>query len=173
MDCETKRTVSQACMERLRVRVREDTRTLLAGYLPATVEPMNNAKPMLKDDALLLRLYADGTKGADMSPGDPIALAAYNRIVYLEALINTPHTNDFLEAVRLEAAHQREHWGSSQDEGKTDADWFWLLGHLAGKAVHLPEKQLHHIITSAAVLLNWHMQRTVGSSMRPGIAPPK
>lgn len=133
---------------------------------------MSNATFPKTDSDLLRKLYSDGTIGADRSPGDPVALAAFHRIVYLETLINTPHTNDFLEAVRLEAAHQREHWGSPHDEGKTDADWFWLLGHLASKAVHLPEKQLHHIITSAAVLLNWHMQRTVGTSMRPGIAPP-
>ncbi|HYE39907.1 MAG TPA: hypothetical protein VEB23_08240, partial [Ramlibacter sp.] len=29
----------------------------------------------------------------------------------LRALINTPHTADYFEAVRLEAAHQQERWG--------------------------------------------------------------
>lgn len=94
------------------------------------------------------------------------------RIRELEALINTPHTANFLEAVRLEAAHQRERWAADHDAGKTDADWYWLVGHLAGKAVYKPEKQLHHIITTAAALLNWHMARTVGTDMRPGIAEP-
>jgi hypothetical protein len=74
----------------------------------------------------------------------------------LEELINTPHTAEFLEAVKLEAVHQRERWGSEHDYGKTDADWFWLVGYLTGKAIHKPEKQLHHIITTAAALLNWH-----------------
>lgn len=99
-------------------------------------------------------------------------LAAANReIDRLVALINNPHTNSFLDAVRLEAAHQRERWKAEHDSGKEDADWFWLIGHLAGKAIHRPEKQLHHIITTAAVCLNWHMARTVGNDMRPGIKP--
>jgi hypothetical protein len=91
----------------------------------------------------------------------------------LRSLINTPHTNDFLNAVRLEAAHQRERWSVEHDAGKTDADWFWLIGYLAGKALNKPEKQLHHIITTAAACLNWHANKTGAStSMRPGIEPP-
>lgn len=91
----------------------------------------------------------------------------------LQSLINTPHTAEFLMAVQLEAVHQRERWGSEHDAGKTDADWFWLIGYLAGKAVSKPEKQLHHIITTAAACLNWHAARTgADTSMRPGIEPP-
>jgi len=77
----------------------------------------------------------------------------------LEALINNPHIDNFIEAVRLEAAHQRERWPPEHDERKTDADWFWLIGYLAGKILRpdqTPEKRLHHIITTAAVCLNWH-----------------
>jgi hypothetical protein len=109
----------------------------------------------------------------------------------LDGLINTPHIEDFLTAVRLEAAHQRERWGVEHDAGKTDVDWFWLIGYLAGKALNegksAPDaintrtfpptsfvtKQLHHIITTAAACLNWHMQkRGDDTRMRPGIAPP-
>ena len=36
-------------------------------------------------------------------------------------IINTPETADFMAAVPLEAAHQRERWGSSHDAGKTAA----------------------------------------------------
>lgn len=97
---------------------------------------------------------------------------AEREIIRLDELINNPHTADFVEAVKSEAAYQRERWGSDHDAGKTDADWFWLIGYLAGKAIHKPEKQLHHIITTAAACLNWHMQRTVGTNMRPGIDPP-
>lgn len=93
--------------------------------------------------------------------------------VRLDSLINNPHVEDFLEAIRLEAAHQRERWGSEHDEGKADSDWFWLIGYLAGKALSKPEKQLHHIITTAAACLNWHAARTgADTSMRPGIAEP-
>jgi len=76
----------------------------------------------------------------------------------LKKLIWTPHTEDFLEAVRIEAAHQRDRWGDDHDKLKQDLDWYWTLSWLAGKAVRFEsqEKRLHHIITSAALLLNWH-----------------
>lgn len=91
----------------------------------------------------------------------------------LHQLIFTPHTVDFVRAVEAEAAYQREKWGTDHDGGKTDADWFWLIGHLAGKALNKPEKQLHHIITTAAACLNWHAARTgADTRMRPGIMPP-
>ena len=81
------------------------------------------------------------------------------RIVRLESMINTPVTDDFIRGIRLEAAHQIERFGASHDAGKTPADWFWLLGYLAGKIVHALEqgditKAMHHTISSAAVLLN-------------------
>lgn len=99
----------------------------------------------------------------------------------LHALINTPETADFVKAVQLEAAHQRERWPAECDAGKTDADWFWLLGYLAGKALNAfrydqnPEqftKGLHHIITTAAACANWHHHRTVGSGMQSNLAEP-
>lgn len=94
-------------------------------------------------------------------------------VARLDALINNPHTEDFLSAVQLEAAHQRERWAASDDAGKTDADWFWLIGYLAGKALNKPEKRLHHIITTAAAALNWHRHRAgFDTDMRPGIAEP-
>jgi hypothetical protein len=93
------------------------------------------------------------------------------------AKLNTPHTANFIEAVKLEAAHQRERWAAEHDAGKSDADWFWLIGYLAGKVLrpdNTPEKRLHHIITTAAVCLNWHAHRTgADTRMRPGIAPPE
>ena len=96
-----------------------------------------------------------------------------DEIARLQGLINSPHTADFIEAVQLEAAHQKERWASEHDAGKTDADWFWLIGYLAGKALNKPEKQLHHIITTAAACLNWHAARTgTDNRMRPGIEPP-
>lgn len=97
----------------------------------------------------------------------------------LRALINTPHVADFLEAVRIEAAHQCERWGVENDAGKEPQAWFWLLGYLAGKAVNAAikgdrEKALHHTISSAAVLLNWHAHMAgERTRMRPGIEPPK
>lgn len=103
---------------------------------------------------------------------------AGDRIQELEALINNPKVDDFLEAVKLEAAHQVERWPSNHDAGKTAADWFWLLGYLSGKALTAAvlgntEKALHHTVSSAAVLANWFRQLSGdASAMRPGIAPP-
>jgi hypothetical protein len=95
----------------------------------------------------------------------------------LKKLINTPEILDFVKAVQIEAVHQRERWGTEQDEGKTAADWFWLLGYLAGKALHSDkvgdhEKLLHHIITTAAACANWHAQVLGKCDMRPGIETP-
>ena len=60
----------------------------------------------------------------------------------LHALIHNAHTDDFLEAVRLEAAFQQEKWGAESDAGKSAC----LNWH-------------RHIMTGA-------------STMRPGIEPP-
>lgn len=93
------------------------------------------------------------------------ARALRTRIRELEQEINTPEIVDFVKAVQLEAAHQRQRWGSEHDTGKTVADWYWLLGYLAGKALFNlmagnREKGLHHIITTAAACANWHLQET-------------
>jgi hypothetical protein len=90
----------------------------------------------------------------------------------LRGELNTPEVNDFLEGVRREAAHQRARWSSAHDAGKTDADWFWLVGYLVGKALNKSEKRLHHLITAAAALFNWHLYTIGKTDMRPGIEPP-
>lgn len=102
----------------------------------------------------------------------------------LSRLVNTPEVIDFVIAVQLEAAHQRKRWPSEHDAGKTDADWFWLIGYLAGKALHNPikdpasdeqnarELQLHRIITVAAAAANWHAAKLGKTNMRPGIETP-
>jgi hypothetical protein len=111
------------------------------------------------------------------APEDNTELAELKRKAAAFDAINTPEIEDFLQAVKNEALHQRDRWGSKHDEGKSDADWFWLIGYLAGKAIRPDigsEKQLHHIITTAAVLLNWHAAR-VGAylEMRPGTESPE
>lgn len=90
----------------------------------------------------------------------------------LDGLINSPEILDFQKAIQLESAHQRERWGIEHDGGKTDADWFWLIGYLAGKALHNPggelDKQLHRIITVGAAACNWHAAKLGKTNMRPG-----
>jgi hypothetical protein len=68
---------------------------------------------------------------------------------------------DFIAGVRTEAPYQRALWGSEHDLNKTHADWFWLVGYLAGKALSSAmrgerDKALHHTITAAAALHHWH-----------------
>jgi hypothetical protein len=93
-------------------------------------------------------------------------------------IINSPETADFMAGVPIEAAHQRERWGSTHDAGKTPFDWFWLLGYLGQKAARAAEagdieKALHHTISTAAALANWHAALTgADTAMRPGIADP-
>jgi hypothetical protein len=100
------------------------------------------------------------------------------RIEELEALLNTPEIEDFDRAVPLEAAHQVVRWGRPHDDGKEPEAWFWLVGYLAGKALHALksgdlEKAKHHCISTAAALRNWHAHIRSGSTiMRPGIADP-
>ena len=79
----------------------------------------------------------------------------------LTALLNAPLYLDFLEAVQREGAHQVFRWGEPKDRRKEPQEWFWLVGYLAGKALRAhvdgdQEKALHHTISSAAALMNWH-----------------
>lgn len=104
-----------------------------------------------------------------------LALAVTAERWRLQSLINTPHTDDWFTAVRIEAAHQIERWGAEHDVGKSASDWFWLVGYLAGKALHAAigndaEKAKHHTISTGAALLNWHRAISgISNRMRPGI----
>lgn len=93
----------------------------------------------------------------------------------LAGRLNTPELVDFAAGTVSEAAHQRARWGSAHDAGKTPADWFWLVGYLAGKALHAQtagntDKALHHTISTAAALANWHGAILGTHGMRPGLA---
>lgn len=98
-----------------------------------------------------------------------------NRLLDLEERLATPEIDDFFQGVKLEAVHQRERWGSEHDEGKSPPDWFWLIGYLAGKALHAAmmgdvDKLKHHCVSTAAALFNWHSYVSgTNTSMRPGI----
>lgn len=92
--------------------------------------------------------------------------------------VDVPETRDFVAGAEREAAHQRKRWPSEHDAGKAPADWFWLVGYLAGKALsaHIAgnkEKALHHTISTAAALANWHAAILGKTNMRPGIDTPK
>lgn len=92
----------------------------------------------------------------------------------MHALLNTPLFEVFTEAVKMEAAHQIDRWGTAHDRGKEPQDWFWLVGYLAGKALraHIDgdaQRAKHHTISSAAALLNWHAAISgADNRMQPG-----
>lgn len=105
--------------------------------------------------------------------------ACADRLEEQDRLLNTPELHDFSRGAVLEALHQRERWGSSHDAGKTPFDWFWLIGYLAQKAAaaHVAgdvDKALHHCISTAAALANWHAAISgEHTGMRPGIEEPE
>lgn len=127
----------------------------------------------------LVRLVQATHAALASQPAARVALTDQERgeLERLRALVNTPELHDFSRAVVLEAAHQRERWGSEHDAGKAPQDWFWLLGYLGGKALAAhasgnTDKALHHTISSAAALANWHAAISgTHTAMRPGIDP--
>lgn len=79
----------------------------------------------------------------------------------LEAILNTPHLEPFAEAVVHEAKHQIYRFPPEHDAGHDAFDWHWRLATLAAKAARSDnegdiEKALHHTVTAAALLANWH-----------------
>lgn len=85
------------------------------------------------------------------------------RLIYLEALINSPEIGDFIEGVKIEAAHQTEKWGREQEESHHPAHYILVANKLLGKlAVAMwngdKEKFSHHLITIAAAMHNCHRQ---------------
>jgi len=140
------------------------------GATPAFMRAFSDAITVMEDMA---QKYADSA-----TPQEAQAYGVVDGAAIEEArrqLLNTPELRDFSEGVTLEALHQRERWGAEHDAGKAPADWFWLVGYLAGKALHAQtsgntEKALHHTISTAAALANWHAAITgENTAMRPGI----
>lgn len=99
------------------------------------------------------------------------------RLDYLESLINNPEIEDFLEGVKLEAAHQTERWGVEYEENKYPHDYTLVMDKLKGKqAIAIwdkdSEKYKHHLITLAAVCFNAHRQiKKEGTRMNKFFTP--
>lgn len=75
----------------------------------------------------------------------------------IETAVNAP----FLAGLNVEEQYQQLIWGTPHDREKTPHAWYWLLAYLAGKAVTAQqtgdfEKAMHHTISSAAMLSQWH-----------------
>ncbi len=123
---------------------------------------MNDKLPSRAETAELLHHLSLSSCGLCREASDTIeALTA--ELSELKGLIDSPITDDFLKAIPLEAAHQVKRWGKQHDKQKDPEEWYWVFGYLAGKALHAlrtgdREKALHHTISSAATLLNWHKE---------------
>lgn len=85
-------------------------------------------------------------------------------IARLNAIIHTPESDDFLKGVSIEAEYQRTLHGVDDTDARFDwHQWFWVAGYLLGKALGCcktgadnGEKAKHHLVTTAALLMNWH-----------------
>lgn len=100
-------------------------------------------------------------EGADITAAEADLAALAAERDRLLSLINAPEVDNFLRGTHIEAVHQVERWGEASDRAKRPADWFWLVGYLAGKALHAAiggdvDKARHHCISTAAALYNWH-----------------
>ncbi|WP_246637377.1 SDR family oxidoreductase [Burkholderia catarinensis] len=82
----------------------------------------------------------------------------------LNAIINTPHNDDFYKGVSIEEEYQRQLHGVDATDARFDwAQYLWVTGYLLNKALAAcktgegdGEKAKHHLITSAALIKNWH-----------------
>jgi hypothetical protein len=121
-----------------------------------------------------MNLLMDAARGQGGGHAELLA----REVKRLRGRINSPELHHFAAGAVLEAVHQRERYPSEHDAGKDGADWFWLVGFLAGKALRAVgdddrDKALHHCISTAAALANWHAAiMGVQADMRPGIEPP-
>ena len=85
-------------------------------------------------------------------------------VAELNAINKTPESNEFLKGVAIEAEYQRQLHGVDTTDGRFDwHQWFWVTGYLVGKALAAcksgegnGEKAKHHLVTTAALLNNWH-----------------
>lgn len=133
---------------------------------------------MITDDEIEGALWHGCSSGTSTPPlVRDVLVKLCTEVRRLRALINVPGTENFLNDVRNEAAHQIERWGVEHDAGKRPEDWIALLVYLLGKATkaHFEgdiEKLKHHTVSTAAALLNWHRAITgTNNAMRPGVGP--
>jgi hypothetical protein len=141
------------------------------------------ADPTTLDTKALIRDLARastavcGSPLEEAAPVNALLHEAAQRLDRQHRMLNTPEVKRFALGVELEAAHQRATWRAAHDSGKTPFDWFWLIGYLAQKAAAAAvagdvDKAMHHTISTAEALANWHLALSAtDNNMRPGIDP--
>ena len=80
-----------------------------------------------------------------------------------------PVTDEFWAGVRAELEYQDGYWGPEHDADHDPEDWHWILATLSAKIVRAQadgdtEKALHHTISSAALLHQWHAHISSGKT---------
>lgn len=103
-------------------------------------------------------------QGLYAAPPAQTERALTDEIARLDAIIHSPESDDFIKGVSIEAEYQRQLHGVDATEDRFDwHQWYWVVGYLAGKALAAcksgddnGEKAKHHLITTAALLMNWH-----------------
>lgn len=87
-----------------------------------------------------------------------------SRVAELNAIIHTPESDEFLKGVAIEAEYQRQLHGIDATDARFDwIQYFWVTGYLLNKALAAcksgednGEKAKHHLVTTAALISNWH-----------------
>lgn len=86
----------------------------------------------------------------------------FDEVARLRAVIETPENDDFIVGVSIEAEYQcRKHGVDNGLAARNWTQWLWVAGYLLNKAVAAcqrddTEKGKHHLVTTAALLKNWH-----------------
>jgi hypothetical protein len=106
----------------------------------------------------------------------PEAYAAVNQqakdladeVQRLQAIINTPENDRFIKGVSIECEYQRVHH-SEADSQKSPADWFHTVSWLLAKALCSAVsgnilKAKHHLITTSAACMRWHVHLSKDST---------
>ncbi|WP_186042804.1 hypothetical protein [Burkholderia gladioli] len=82
----------------------------------------------------------------------------------LLAISHTPHNDEFYQGVSIEEEYQRQLHGVDDTDARFDWDQYsWVARYLLNKALMAcisgegnGEKAKHHLVTTAALLKNWH-----------------
>jgi hypothetical protein len=113
---------------------------------------------------LLARIHRDGGQYVEAHGVEKATHDAEMEVARLHSIIHSPESDDFLKGVSIEAEYQRQLHGVDDTDARYDwHQWFWVVGYLAGKALAACKsgegdgaKARHHLVTTAALLHNWH-----------------
>jgi hypothetical protein len=158
--------VAKQLLDAMRLDTNVHHTPLGANAMKVLAEIVSAAAPMM----LRLSPEADAilTEALSLRPGGMVYVdneipELKEEIARLRSIISHPESDDFLKGVSIEAEYQRERHGVDDTAARFDwHQWYWVSGYLLGKALAASqsvsgiEKAKHHLITTAALLMNWH-----------------